>query len=169
MGLGLPLDEDTVFDRMSIDDRTPPSLLTLDPGTRKHSEFDLASNNAVQQSFWDLQPPADCHNARFLILSEYHHSGIGSTLHIRALQFMLGMYTPIALSWTTRGSSGITHQRRRSIVHQPDLIATSFLCPIAQFQWTSGKKPTESTPLTMFTEPRDGFSLMIWKYFLTLW
>ena len=93
LGLGLPPDEDTVFDRMSVDDRTPPSLLTLDPGTRKHSEFDLAGNNAVQQKFWDLQHPADCHNARFLILSEYHHSGIGSTLHIRALQFMLGMDT----------------------------------------------------------------------------
>lgn len=90
--MGSTLDE-AMFESMSADDRTPTSLLALDPGTRRYSEFDAAGNTVVQQRFWDLQHPLDCDRARFLILSEYHHSGIGSTLHIRALQFMLGLDT----------------------------------------------------------------------------
>ena len=83
----------SVFDYMSADTRTPSNLLVSNAKQDKNSEFNSVQNIAIQQLFWDMQHPANCDRSRFLILSVYHKSGIGSTLHMRAIQFMLGMDT----------------------------------------------------------------------------
>ena len=73
------------FDDMSIDAASPVRLLVRDSETSNSDGF------AMQQRIWHLQHPQNCETSRLLILSDYHRAGVGSTLHLRACQFMLGL------------------------------------------------------------------------------
>jgi len=79
------------FDGMSLDSSAPNNLLFHSESGSSDAEFDHAQNRAFQTSLWNLQHPQSCENAKLLVLSEFHHSGFGSTLHLRALQFMMGL------------------------------------------------------------------------------
>jgi len=79
------------FDAMSVDSSAPNNLLFRNASTNTDAEFDHTENREIQVALWNLQHPRSCENAKLLILSEYHHAGIGSTLHIRAMQLMMGL------------------------------------------------------------------------------
>jgi len=76
--LSLPAYETKFFDDMSIDTRSPNSLLYHQPQSVTDSD-----SLALHQAIWELQHPRNCTASRLLILSEYHRAGIGSTLHVR--------------------------------------------------------------------------------------
>jgi hypothetical protein len=75
------------FDAMSSDARSPDSLLYHDD----ESFHGARSSRALQQAIWDLQHPGNCATSKLLILSEYHHTGLGATMHVRALQLLMGL------------------------------------------------------------------------------
>jgi len=79
------------FDGMSIDSSTPNNLLFNHTIAKSDGEFDNAENRAMHMALWNWQHPRRCETAKLLVLSEYHHSGIGSTLHLRAMQLMMGL------------------------------------------------------------------------------
>jgi hypothetical protein len=78
--------ETAFFDVMSNDARSPNNLLY------HHAKSAVDSDSlAVHQTIWDLQHPRNCNASKLLILSAYHHAGLGSTLHARTLQLLLGL------------------------------------------------------------------------------
>ena len=79
------------FDDMSVDSSAPNNLLFTDAPPNSDAEFDKTENRAIQVALWNLQHPRSCETAKVLVLFQYHHAGIGSTLHIRALQLMMGL------------------------------------------------------------------------------
>jgi len=83
--------QQSFFDGMCLDSSTPNNLLFHKESAKSDAEFDLAQNHAIQTALWNLQHPQSCENAKLLVLSEFHHSGFGSTLHLRAMQFMMGL------------------------------------------------------------------------------
>lgn len=83
--------QQSFFDDMSVDSPTPKNLLVNTESAKSDAEFDHGQNSAIQVKLWNLQHPQNCDTAKLLVLSEFHHSGFGSTLHIRALQFMMGL------------------------------------------------------------------------------
>jgi len=83
--------QQSFFDGMSVDSSTPNNLLFNTESANSDAEFDYRQNRAIQVALWNLQHPQSCETAKLLVLSEFHHSGFGSTLHLRALQFMMGL------------------------------------------------------------------------------
>jgi len=83
--------QQSFFDDMSVDSPTPTNLLVNTESAKSDAEFDHGQNRALQAALWNSQHPPNCDTAKLLVLSEYHHAGFGSTLHIRALHLMMGL------------------------------------------------------------------------------
>jgi len=79
------------FDGMSVDSSTPNNLLFNHTVVSSYGEFDNTENRAMHMALWNWQHPRSCETAKLLVLSEHHHAGIGSTLHLRAMQLMMGL------------------------------------------------------------------------------
>jgi hypothetical protein len=77
------------LDTIGFDHRNPPSLLMHND--KKHLDTNFASSEDFQERLWDWQHPRSCVDSKLMIISWRHDSGLGSQLHLRAFNFVLGL------------------------------------------------------------------------------